>query len=58
MKMIRYPNKIRSHLVTIVHLKPFTPKSTSKLRYAMCFMNKLNNYAIMNEKRFCNIYEK
>ena len=31
-KMIRYPIKIRSHLVTIVPMEPFTPKSTLKLR--------------------------
>ena len=30
-----YPNKIRSHLVTIVPMAPFTPKSTSKLRSAL-----------------------
>ena len=30
-----YPNTIRSHLVTIVPMAPFTPKSTSKLRSAM-----------------------
>ena len=29
MKTIHYPNKIRSHLVTIVPMAPFTPKSTS-----------------------------
>ena len=34
MKMIDYPNKIRSHLVRIVPMAPFTPKSTSKLRSA------------------------
>ena len=28
-----YPNTIRSHLVTIVPMAPFTLKSTSKLRY-------------------------
>ena len=32
MKTIHYPNTIRSHLVTIVPMAPFTPKSTSKLR--------------------------
>ena len=37
MKTIRYPNKIRSHLVTIVPMAPFTPKSTSKLRSALHF---------------------
>ena len=26
MKTIHYPNKIRSHLVTIVPMAPFTPK--------------------------------
>ena len=32
---IHYPNKIRSHLVTIVPMAPFTPKSTLKLRSAL-----------------------
>ena len=31
MKTMHYPNTIRSHLVTIVPIAPFTPKSTSKL---------------------------
>ena len=31
---MHYPNTIRSHLVTIVPVAPFTPKSTSKLRSA------------------------
>ena len=35
MKTTYYPNKIRSHLVTIVSMVPFTPKSTSKLRSAL-----------------------
>ena len=35
MKTIHYPNTIRSHLVTIVPMAPFTPKSTSKLRSAL-----------------------
>ena len=35
--MIHYPNKIRSHLVTIVPMAPFTSKSTSKLRSALHF---------------------
>ena len=34
MKTIHYPNKIRSHLVTIVPMAPFTLKSASKLRFA------------------------
>ena len=34
MKTIHYPNKIRSHLVTIA---PFTQKSISKLRSALHF---------------------
>ena len=29
--------KLRSHLVTIVPMAPFTPKSTSKLRSALHF---------------------
>ena len=37
MKTIHYPNKVRSHLVTIVPMAPFTPKSTSKLRSALHF---------------------
>ena len=32
---MHYPNTIRSHLVTIVTMAPFTPKSTSKLRSAL-----------------------
>ena len=35
MKTIHYLNTIRSHLVTIVPMAPFTPKSTSKLRSAL-----------------------
>ena len=31
------PNKIRSHLVTIAPMAPFTSKSTSKLRSALHF---------------------
>ena len=37
MKTVHYPNKIRSHLVTIVPIAPFTLKSTSKLRSALHF---------------------
>ena len=37
MKTIHYPNKIRTHLVTIVPMAPFTLKSTSKLRSALHF---------------------
>ena len=32
MKTIHYPNTLRSHLVTIVPMARFTPKSTLKLR--------------------------
>ena len=35
MKTVHYPNTIRSHLVTIVLMAPFTPKSTSKLKSAL-----------------------
>ena len=35
MKTIHYPNTIRFHLATIVPMAPFTPKSTSKLRFAL-----------------------
>ena len=37
MEKIHYPITIRSHLVTIVAMAPFTPKSTSKLRSALHF---------------------
>ena len=35
MKTIHYPNKIKSHLITIAPMALFTPKSTSKLRSAL-----------------------
>ena len=35
MKTIHSPNKIRSHLVTIIPKAPFTPKSTLNLRSAL-----------------------
>ena len=35
MKTMHYLNTIGSHLVTIVPMEPFTPKSTSKLRSAL-----------------------
>ena len=35
MKTIHYLNTIRSHLVTIAPMTPFTPKLTSKLRSAL-----------------------
>ena len=37
MKTIHYPNKIRSHLVTIAPMAPFTSKSNSNLRYVLHF---------------------
>ena len=37
MKTIQYQNKVRSHLVTIVPMAPFTPKSTTELRFALHF---------------------
>ena len=37
MKSMHYPNTLRSRLVTIVPMAPFTPKSTSKLRSALHF---------------------
>ena len=37
MKTIHYPNKIRSRLVTIVPMAPFSPKSTSNVRSALHF---------------------
>ena len=44
MKSIYYPSKTGSHLVTILSIAPFTPKSTSKLRSALHF-----RYSIVNE---------
>ena len=41
MKTIHYPNTKTSHLVTIVPMAPFTPKSTSKLRSALHFRNSI-----------------
>ena len=41
MKTIHYPSTIRSHLVTIVPMVPFTSKSTSKLRSAPHFRNSI-----------------
>ena len=35
MKMIHFPKTIRSHLITIVPMVPFTLKSTSKLGSAL-----------------------
>ena len=35
LKTIHYPNTIRSHLITIPPVAPFTPKSASKLRSAL-----------------------
>ena len=37
MTTIHYSNTLRSHLVTIVPMAPFTLKSTSKLRSALHF---------------------
>ena len=37
MKTNHYPNKIASHLVTIIPITPFTLKSTSKLRSFLHF---------------------
>ena len=37
MKTIHYPNKLRSHLVTIAPMTSFTSKSTLKLRFALHF---------------------
>ena len=37
MKTTHYPNTIRSYLVTMAPIAPFTPKSTSNLRSALHF---------------------
>ena len=36
-----YPNKIRSRMVTIAPMAPFTPKSTSKLRSVLHFRHSM-----------------
>ena len=46
MKTIHYPNTIRSHLVTIVPMAPFTPKSTSKLRSALHSRYSISSHAL------------
>ena len=47
MKTIHYPNELRSHLITIAPMTPFTPKSTPKLRSALHF-----RYTIVIPRRF------
>ena len=37
MKTIHYLNKMRSHLVTIAPMAPFSPKPTTKLRSVLHF---------------------
>ena len=63
MKTIHYPNKIRSHLVTIVPMAPFTPKLTSKLRFALpfkysivipCFIPRANTSYVKSRKKWNN----
>ena len=46
MKTIQYPYKIRSHLVTIAPMSPFSPKSTSKLRSAFSVLHFRNSIVI------------
>ena len=41
MKTMHYSNTIRSHLVTIVPMAPFTPESTSKLKSALHIKNSI-----------------
>ena len=41
MKTIHYPSTIRSHLVTIAPMAPFTPKSTLKLRSVLHFRHSI-----------------
>ena len=53
MKTIHYPNKTRSHLVTIAPMAPFTPKSTSNLRSALYFRYPNNHY----KQGFHNIFD-
>ena len=60
MKTIHYPNKIRSHLVTIVPMAPFTPKSTSKLssalhyRYSMVIPRFIPSPILLKPNNHCN----
>ena len=46
MKTINYPNKIKSHLVTIAPMALFAPKSTSKLRSALSALHFRNSIVI------------
>ena len=46
--MIHYPNIIRSHLIPIVPMLPFTSKSASKLRYALDIRSFLASFPIAN----------
>ena len=48
MKTIYYSNKIRSHLVTIALMAPFTPKSTSKLRSALSALHCRYSIVVVN----------
>ena len=60
MKTMHYPNTIRSHLVTIVPMAPFTPKSASKLRSALHIRYSQSSYTslpaliLLNSKNHYN----
>ena len=54
MKTINYSNKIRSHMVTIVPMALFTPKSTSKLRSALHFIFD-NHPTLHSPRKYCSI---
>ena len=63
MNTIHYRNIIRSHLVTIAPMAPFTPKSTLKLRSALhsrysivipCFISRAIR---LNPKGFHNTFD-
>ena len=56
MKTIRFLNKIRYHLITIVPMAPFTPKSTPKLRSALHFRYSIHaSFPIANTVCFDNL---
>ena len=63
MKTMQSPNTIRSHLVTIVRMAPFTPKPTSKLRSALHirysiiiprFISRANTVILLNPNNHYN----
>ena len=51
----QYLNNIRSHLVTIVPMAPFTPKLSSKLRSALHFRIFDKHPTLHSSRQYCSI---